>query len=257
VRRNRRLAVDAGVVHSEVSLTDVVFHSEDHLERVHTKEPAEALLRQLPSVLGAFVREDINGHPREIHLLVSPGPNVKLLAQDVRELLEEKLAVPIDHRIISIAQLAEDIADDDAEATLTSITEPSGERRVRLLDVRAEVRDQRVRVITRLQSGETVFQGESNEIDLGVGRLRAAATATLRAAADASIDDVRLELEAVAVIKAFDREYVLVSVLAGSNALGRRLLQLAGAQPIEHDTETAAALATLKSINRVLAKVLD
>jgi AraC-like DNA-binding protein len=76
------------------------------VEKVHTKEAAEALLRELPSVLGAFVREDINGHPREIHLLVGPGPSVKLLAQDVRDLLEERLEVPIDHRIISIAQLA-------------------------------------------------------------------------------------------------------------------------------------------------------
>ena len=57
------------------------------MERIHTKEAAEAVLRELPSVLGAFVREDVNGHPREVHLLVSPGPNVKLLAQDVRDLL--------------------------------------------------------------------------------------------------------------------------------------------------------------------------
>jgi hypothetical protein len=243
-------------VHSEAFHTDVAFHSEDDLERVHTKEAAEALLRELPSVLGAFVREDINGHPREIHLLVSPGPNVKLLAQDVRDLLEEKLEVPIDHRVISIAQLAQDLADDDAEATIASVTDPRRERRVQLLDVRAEVREQRVRVQARLQSGEKIFVGEAHEIDLGVGRLRAAATATLRAAAEASVEDVRLELEAVAIVKAFDREYVLVSVLAGSNSFGRKLLQLAGAQPVEHDTETAAALATLKSINRVLAKLL-
>ena len=217
---------------------------------------AETLLRQLPSVLGAFVREDVNGHPREIHLLVAPGPNVKLLAQDVRDLLEEKLEIPIDHRIISIAQLAEDIRDEHGEATLASVAEPARERRVRLVDVSAQVREQRVRVCVRLQSGEQTFEGEAIEFDMGVARLRAAATATLRAAIGASSADVRLELEAVSIVKAFDREYVLVSVLAGSQAFGRRLLQLAGAQPVEHDFETAAALAVLKAINRVLAKVL-
>ena len=36
----------------------------------HTKAEAEAVLRELPSVLGAFVREDVYGHPREVHLLV-------------------------------------------------------------------------------------------------------------------------------------------------------------------------------------------
>jgi hypothetical protein len=72
-----------------------------------TKEAAEAVLRELPSVIGAFVREDINGHPREVHLLVRAGPNARHLAYDVRDLLEERLGVPIDQRVISIAQLAE------------------------------------------------------------------------------------------------------------------------------------------------------
>jgi hypothetical protein len=72
-----------------------------------TKEAAEAVLRELPSVIGAFVREDINGHPREVHLLVRAGPNPRHLAYDVRDLLEERLGVPIDQRVISIAQLAE------------------------------------------------------------------------------------------------------------------------------------------------------
>jgi hypothetical protein len=65
------------------------------------------VLRELPSVIGAFVREDINGHPREVHLLVRAGPNPRHLAYDVRDLLEERLGVPIDQRVISIAQLAE------------------------------------------------------------------------------------------------------------------------------------------------------
>lgn len=227
------------------------------MEKVHTKEAAEELLRELPSVLGAFVREDINGHPREIHLLISPGPSVKLLAQDVRDLLEDRLGIPIDHRIISIAQLAEDVVDFGEEADLAALTDgAAGERRVRFLNVASDLRDKRVRVCTTLQAGDVVHEGEATELDLGNGRIRAAAIATLRAAAAASTDS-KLELESISVVKAFDREYVLVSVLAGSAAFGRRLLQLAGAQPIDLDQETAAALATLKAINRVLAKLLD
>ncbi|HEX6559829.1 MAG TPA: hypothetical protein VF021_10215 [Longimicrobiales bacterium] len=202
------------------------------------------------------MREDINGHPREIHLLVAPGPNVKLLAQDVRELLEERLEIPIDHRVISIAQLAEDIVE-DGEGGLASVTDPlAGERRVRFLDITSEVREQRVRVRTRLQTGDSVLEADSVEIDLGAGRLRAAALATLRAAADAIADNVRLELESVSAVRAFDREYVLVCVLAGGGTFGRKLIQLVGAQPVDDDSVTAAALATLKAINRVLGKVL-
>lgn len=76
------------------------------MTRYHTKEAAEAILHELPSVLGAFVREDVNGHPREIHLLIAPGPEPRHLARDIRSLLEERLGLPIDQRIISIAQLS-------------------------------------------------------------------------------------------------------------------------------------------------------
>lgn len=225
------------------------------MERVHTKEMAEALLRELPSVLGAFVREDVNGHPREVHLLVSPGPNVKLLAQDVRDMLEEKLGVPVDYRVISIAQLAEDVVDFSMEPEVEPADAP-GEPRVRFLDVTSEVREQRVRVRARLQCGDAIHEGEGVELDVGNGRLRAAAIAVLKAAISASTQSLRLELEAVSVIKAFDREYVLVSAVAGAAAFGRKLVPLVGAHPIELDLETAGALGTLKAINRVLAKVL-
>lgn len=232
-------------------------HRKTALEKVHTKEAAEALLRELPSVLGAFVREDINGHPREIHLLVGPGPSVKLLAQDVRELLEERLAVAIDHRIISIAQLAEDVVDIDEEADLQNLKSGGGtERRVRFNGVTSEVRDQRVTVRAGLEYDGLQHQGEAVELDLGSGRCRAGALSILRAASRTLPDDARLELESVSVIRAFDREYVLVTVIASSRTFGRSLLHLSGAQPIDHEIETAAALATLKAINRVLGKLL-
>lgn len=76
------------------------------MTRERTKDAAEALLRELPSVIGACVREDIYGHPREVHLLVRSGPNPRHLAYDVRDLLEERLGIPVDQRVISIAQLA-------------------------------------------------------------------------------------------------------------------------------------------------------
>src|SRR5690606_33429724 len=82
-------------------------NSPPSMTRIHTKEAAEAILRELPSVVGAFVREDVNGHPREVHLLISPGPDPASLARDVRALLEERLGVTVDQRVISIAQLAD------------------------------------------------------------------------------------------------------------------------------------------------------
>jgi hypothetical protein len=226
------------------------------MERVHTKEMAEALLRELPSVLGAFVREDVNGHPREIHLLISPGPSVKLLAQDVRELLEEKLGVAIDYRVISIAQLAEDVVDFGADDLLEEITGGApAEPRLGFVSVVSEVRSQRVLVRTQLRAGETVHTGEAEELDLANGRVRAGAIATIRAVTS-TLPELRLELAAISITRAFDRDYVLVYVMAGAASFGRNFVGLSGAQPVEHDVETAAALAVLKATNRIVAKLL-
>lgn len=76
------------------------------MKKIRTKDAAESVLRELPSVLGVRVREDVNGHPREVHVLVGSGPNVRDLALDIRELLEERLGIPVDQRVISIAQIA-------------------------------------------------------------------------------------------------------------------------------------------------------
>jgi hypothetical protein len=44
-----------------------------------------------------------------------------------------------------------------------------------------------------------------------------------------------------------------VNVVGMSARTGRRPISLVGAQPVESDVESAAALATLKAINRMLA----
>ncbi len=234
------------------------------MEKIRTKEMAEATLRELPSVIGAFVREDIYGHPREVHLLVKPGPNVRHLARDVRELLEERLQVPVDQRIISIAQVTADPAQTNGEAAPPRPeAEPPGgtpveegspfEPRLLFGGLESMFRDARVVVRVRLRWREEEFEGESAEVDAGNGRVRAAATAALRAAAAAVHENVRFELEGAAVIRAFERDYVLVSALAAASSLGRRPLVLVGAQPAEDDPATAAALAALKAVNRVVA----
>lgn len=96
------------------------------MNRTSIKTTAEAVLRELPSVLGAYVSEDLEGHPREVHLLVGPGPDLAGLARDIRGLLQERLGIPVDQRVISIAQLARDPdARDDAAAP--SLEHPDGE----------------------------------------------------------------------------------------------------------------------------------
>lgn len=247
------------------------------------KEAAEAALRELPSVVGAFVKEDVYGHPREIHLLIRPGPDPRYLAHDVRDLLEERLGIPVDQRVISIAQLAAapppeppDAGGDAISSVLTAETsEPkpaaasvaglpagraerprAGGARLRFLGVETQARDARVLVRARLRAGTQELHGEAVDLEAAGGRARAGAAAALQAVSGAASLQGYFELENASVIRVQDRDYVLVSALASSPYLGRRPLSLAGAQQVEVDVESAAALAALKAVNRVVALML-
>jgi hypothetical protein len=233
------------------------------------KEAAEAVLRELPSVIGACVREDVYGHPREIHLLVRAGPNPRHLAYDVRDLLEERLGIPVDQRVISIAQIApgkEPGPLGGGTAPAATPTEPAtveepasastAEPRVRFTGVSTEAMDGRARVRVRLELADGTHTGEAMGVDSAAGRSRAAATAALTAINETCVGRARFEVEHAALVEAFDRDYVLVSVLVSSPYLGRRPISLVGAHPVELDGESAAVLAALKAINRTLSLVL-
>jgi hypothetical protein len=241
------------------------------MTREGTKDAAEAVLRELPSVIGAFVREDVHGHPREVHLLVRSGPNPRLLAYDVRDLLEERLGVPIDQRIISIAQLAEgrrpgpllaDMAGFDPlpEQTPPAPPEPGPaqptEPRIRFTGIAIEAMGNRVHIQVTLDLDDAPCIGDAMGVDTAPARLRAVAAATLQAVNSTCIGRARFEVEQTACLTAFDREYVVAGVLVSSPWLGRRPIALVGAQPVELDAESAVALATLKAVNRTLSLVL-
>jgi hypothetical protein len=226
------------------------------------KETAEAVLRELPSVVGAFVREDVNGHPREVHVLVRPGPEPRHLARDIRSLLEERLGVSIDQRIISIAQLARD---DDGESAPEGATEEQvakgeaspGERRVQFIRCDSRVSSGRVIVTVELRDGDQHFSGEASELEAGSGRLRAGAAAALGAVTAACAGRARFTLDNASPITAADRDYALVTATVTAPALGRRAVSLSGAHELADEPETAAALAALKSVNRVLGLVRE
>ena len=223
-----------------------------------TKESAEAILRELPSVVGAFVREDVNGNPREIHLLIQPGPEPRHLAKDIRSLLEERLGVTIDQRIISIAQLARpstgEAADERAVPPDGQVEEEAvGEPRVRFVRCDSRVSAGRVYVTVELERGEETVTGEADELEAGNGRLRAAAAAALRAVTTVCGGRARFALESATTVVAADRRYALVTASVTAASLGRRAVALSGAQELDDEPETAAALAALKSTNRVVA----
>jgi hypothetical protein len=232
------------------------------MNRTSTKTTAEAVLRELPSVLGAYVSEDLEGNPREIHLLVRAGPEAASLARDVRGLLQERLGIPIDQRVISIAQLAAEEGEEEPEAGEPAPPPTPAplatEARPVFAGLESTATAGHVTVGVRLEWQGEVSMGTAEAADTNAGRARAAATATLNAARQAANGgDVAFEMDFASIVQALDGDYVLVSVLGVSSRVGRRPLPLVGAHAVESDIESAAAYATLKAINRVLSLALQ
>jgi hypothetical protein len=225
------------------------------------KTAAEAALREMPHVVGAFVQPDAFGHPREIHLLIRPGPKPREFAQEVKTLLETRLRIPIDQRVISIAQLAPEGAPEPPPqpAPKSPGTEPApapAPPRVRLENVETRVRGGRVTVAVSLRFDDAPLRGEATEFEAEEGRARAGAQAALEALNARIEDRGRFGLEFAATVEALDRRYVLVAAVASGATLGRRPIALAGAHPADEPEETAAVLAVLKATNRALEALL-
>lgn len=222
------------------------------------KETAESVLRELPGVVGAFVQPDAFGHPREIHLLIQPGAQPREFAQQVRSVLESRLRIPIDKRIISIAQLADERGDG---AAADAVARPdAGSRagdRCRLVGLETDVAGRRAIVRLRVTFDGEEIVGEGSDIEAPDGRARAAALAAVDAVNRICGDQARFGVEFATLVEAVGEPYVLVSVAVTSPHLGRRAVNLHAANPVvEEDTGTAAALSVLKATNRVLAFVL-
>ena len=227
----------------------------------HTKAEAEAVLRELPSVIGAFVREDINGHPREVHLLVLAGTTPRDLARDVRDLLEERLGVPVDQRVISIAQVAGNgtTLEDALGGSDGRDAEPGPKAPASRLElVRIESTRSLGWIETRaiLKRGDVEYEGQAREVESPAGAARAGARATAAALSDACQAALHLDITSASLQDAFDRQHALVAMTAASPLFGRALRTLVGSHANEGDVVEAAALAVLKASNRVVALAL-
>ena len=228
----------------------------------HTKAEAEAVLRELPSVLGAFVREDVYGHPREVHLLVKSGTVPRDLARDVRDMLEERLGVPVDQRVISIAQVAEnggttlsEALGPEADARDGTATPPAP-KRVSLVRMESTRTLGWIETKALVKRGEAEFEGSAREVESPGGAARAGARAIAAALSNACAPSLRVDVSSVSLLNAFDREQALVALTAASPLFGRAARTLVGAHPVEADATEAAALAVLKATNRVVELAL-
>jgi hypothetical protein len=213
---------------------------------------AEELLATLQDVVSARIVADATGAIDAIHLLVMGSSTPKQVVRNVESALMAHLGVRVDHRKISVATtMKRPMSNSEGEPAVEPKPEAvavAAGRPLYFEDV--EVRGSRakgVAVKVTLRRGKEQFVGEAEGFESERSRLELAARATLAAIACCDGGALKLSLEGSKVIEAFDRELVLVGVLARQ---GRNIVLLTGSCEVKESAVTASALAVLNATNR-------
>lgn len=216
---------------------------------------AEELLSTLQDVVSARIVADPTGGIDSIHLLVMGSSTPKQVVRNVESALMAQLGLRVDHRKISVATtVRRPTTNPEGETVVESRPEISGAaaaaagRALYFEDV--EVRGSRAKGVAckvTLRRGKEQFVGEAEGFESDRSRVEIAARAALAAIALCDSGELKLSYEGAKVIDAFDRQLVLVAVLARQN---RTTVFLTGSCEVKESLETASVLAVLNATNR-------
>ena len=210
-------------------------------------ERLERLEQDLRKVQGVqSVRVVGDEEPTEIHIVSSLGRAPKQVVRDVQSLAAARFDMPIDHRIVSVVQLDEDLA-------ARPLRRPDQEGRP-VLDrvVVANTADAGgwVKVALRWPNGE-VTEGAGAAGATREARARGATVAFLQAVQSTlEVRDSDLEVEHVLIHRFGSVDAVLVRAVFNDRG---RSTPVVGSALVHDDVATAAVRALLQAANRKLA----
>ncbi|MCA0330647.1 MAG: hypothetical protein LCI03_12195 [Actinobacteria bacterium] len=214
----------------------------------------DAAFHRIPGVQHVRVVLDLQGRPREIHVVTDTSKPVKQFVRDIEAVAAAYYDEPIDRRIISIVQLedeagpaagaAGDQAGDDA-APAAPLVAPRP--RLDSLVVLREGLDAHARVT--LVVDDLVFEGSASGPAGSAHRPRLVAEATLAALAE--LLGIPAQVESAQVVEAGAREVALAVITLQVPRLGAHTS--CGSAMLRGDAEDAVARAVLAAVNRRLS----
>lgn len=201
----------------------------------------EDALTQVAEVKAARVVPASNGTIAEIHILATPAKSPKQLVRDIESAIMARFGIPIDHRIVSIAQLGRDSIAEEPEAERPSVARP------RIVAVHASVRGVQASASVSLEIGGVEYLGAATGPASQTGRLRLVALATLDALSQYTGDSVSFALEDVSVVQ-LGKERVAVSCVCLVSTFGEQFFT--GSALARQNDNDSIVRATLDAINR-------
>lgn len=202
----------------------------------------ERLVKQVRGVVAVRVVPDSTGQVGEVHVVADPGRSPKQMVRDVESMIYVRGGVRVDHRKISLVQIAE-----------TMLRPPAVRPRLRLLDSVHHDDAAGTRVAVTLGLGERALHGESQgEAGVADDLAQLAGEATLQALNGAVGDQAQLRLRHVQVNPFDGMEVCLAHVALLADDATTSLL---GVAMVRDDLLATAARATLDAVNRTLERL--
>ena len=210
-------------------------------------ERLERLEQDLRKVQGVqSVRVVGDQEPTEIHIVSSHGRTPKQVVRDVQSLAAARFDMPIDHRIVSVVQLDDDISRRPARLPVAD-ARPTLDRVV--VASRGDS-DGWVKVVLRWPDGQ-LTEGAGAAGPTREARARGATVALLGAIQSVLEQrDSRLEVEHVLIHRFGSVDAVLVRAVFNDRG---RSTPVVGSALVHDDVATAAVHALLQAVNRKLA----
>lgn len=207
------------------------------VERQLALDQVEDVIRQLRDVISARVVFGPENQLAEIHVLTQSTRSPKQVVRDIESALMAHLGVEVDHKKISVAQVAGPVRADQP--------------RLKIADVSVVLNGCRAEAKVRLIKDGVVYEGLADGHNSAVGQLKQVATATLRCIEESRGIEGSLVLEDLNTgTQLAGRPVVLIGVNWVSDR-GEELL--VGSAVVKQDFWKAVVNATLDAVNRRLS----
>ena len=203
-------------------------------------EDIENALCSIGEIKAARVVATPDGNIIEIHVLALPSKSPKQLVRDIESTIMASYGIAVDHKKISIAQLA-------AESLPSASDKRPEAGRAVLRSINANVSGIEASVQVTLELGGEVYVGEAGGPASQTGRQRLIALATLNAVQQYLEGTYTFALEDVDILQ-LGREKVAVACVVLVTPLGEQ--SFAGSALVRQNEKDSIVRATLDAINR-------
>lgn len=213
---------------------------------LHDPSHREQVERALAALSGMVAVRLVPGFERpidELHALVVEDRAPKQVVRDIQSLLYTRFDISIDHRVVSVVQLAED----DPLATAGGEAAPPRVALTRV-SITQSASDASVTVVVTDDEGVEHVGTTASEVS-GAGQRMAAGSATIQAVEDVVAAATTLTLAGLDQVRCGGVDVMLAVVEVRA---ARTALTLTGSAVIRRGEVDAAARAVLDALNRVL-----